>query len=99
MAKSQESFSKREKEKKRLKKRQEKQKKKEERKAANAESGSSLDDMIAYVDENGNSTGYDDVYTRLEKYRNHFDAVGWAVPYRIRKCGGSFRAGKRSSVS
>ena len=31
---------------------------------------------LVYVDENGNSAGYDDVYTRLEKYRNHFDAVG-----------------------
>ncbi|WP_262325939.1 cold-shock protein [Carboxylicivirga litoralis] len=54
MAKSQQSFSKKEKEAKRLKKRQEKQKKQEERKA-NAKS-SSLDDMIAYVDEFGNIT-------------------------------------------
>ncbi|WP_430815509.1 cold-shock protein [Carboxylicivirga sp. RSCT41] len=54
MAKSQQSFSKKEKETKRLKKRQEKQKKLEERRA-NAKS-SSLDDMIAYVDEFGNIT-------------------------------------------
>lgn len=45
------SFNKRELEKKRDQKRQEKQKRKEERKA-NVGSGS-LDDMIAYVDENG----------------------------------------------
>ncbi len=51
MAKSQETFNKKEKEKLRIKKREEKQKKKDERKA---EGASSFDDMIAYVDENGN---------------------------------------------
>lgn len=45
------SFNKRELEKKKAQKREEKQKRKEERKA-NSSSGS-LDDMIAYVDENG----------------------------------------------
>jgi len=49
MGRSQETFGKKEKEKKRLKKRQDKQKKKDERKPG----GSGLDDMIAYVDENG----------------------------------------------
>ncbi|BDD08128.1 hypothetical protein FUAX_05600 [Fulvitalea axinellae] len=54
MAKSQETFSKKEKEKKRLKKRQDKQQKKAERRAASAENaGSGLDDMMVYVDENG----------------------------------------------
>jgi len=48
------SFNKRELEKKKEQKRQEKLKRKEERKA-NA-GGSSLDDMIAYVDENGRIT-------------------------------------------
>lgn len=52
MGKSQETYNKKEKEKKRLKKRLEKQQKKEERKQ-NGET-SSFDDMIAYVDENGN---------------------------------------------
>ena len=52
MAKSQETYSKKEKDKKKLRKRQEKMAKREERKA-NATSGS-LDDMIAYVDEFGN---------------------------------------------
>lgn len=47
------SFNKRENEKKKASKRLEKQKKKEERKANGT---SSLDDMIAYVDENGNIT-------------------------------------------
>lgn len=53
MSKSQETFSKKEKEKKRLKKRQDKELKKEERKA-NAVKGKSLEEMMAYVDENGN---------------------------------------------
>jgi cold shock CspA family protein len=53
MAKSKESFNKKEKEKKRLKQRQEKREKMEERKA-NAGKGKSLDDMMAYIDENGN---------------------------------------------
>lgn len=55
MAKSQQSFNKKEKEKKRLKKRKDKLAKKEERKA-NSNKGASFDDMIAYVDEFGNIT-------------------------------------------
>ncbi len=55
MAKSKETFAKREKEKKRIKAREEKKEKKEERKA-NANKGKSLDDMLAYVDEFGNLT-------------------------------------------
>lgn len=51
MAKSQQTYNKKEKEKKRLKKRQDKLAKKEERKA-NATDGD-FDSMIAYVDENG----------------------------------------------
>ncbi|GAB3232300.1 cold shock domain-containing protein [Hymenobacter seoulensis] len=53
MGRSQATFGKRENEKKRLKKRQDKEEKKEERQA-NAKKGQSLDDMLAYVDENGN---------------------------------------------
>lgn len=53
MARSQETFNKKEKEKKRLKKRQEKALKKEERKSNNSK-GDGFDSMIAYVDENGN---------------------------------------------
>ena len=53
MAKSQETFGKKEKEKKRKKQQQEKREKMEERKA-NAKKGKSLDEMMAYVDdENG----------------------------------------------
>ena len=52
MSKSQETFSKKEKEKKRLKKKKEKQQRKEERQANAGDS--SLDSMMAYVDEFGN---------------------------------------------
>ena len=55
MGKSQETFSKKEKEKQRLKKRQDKQEKKEERQA-NARNGNNLESMMAYLDENGNIT-------------------------------------------
>ncbi|WP_420149223.1 cold shock domain-containing protein [Spirosoma sp.] len=55
MGRSQETFSKKEKEKARDKKRKDKEKKKEDRKAS-ASKGQSLDTMLAYVDENGNLT-------------------------------------------
>lgn len=55
MARSKESFNKKEKEKKRQKQKQEKKEKMEERKA-NAAKGKSLNDMLAYLDENGNLT-------------------------------------------
>jgi cold shock CspA family protein len=48
-----ETFGKKEKEKKRQQKKKEKEQKKAERKA-NAKTGASLEDMMAYVDENGN---------------------------------------------
>ena len=32
--------------------------------------------MLTYVDPDGNAVGYDDVFTRIEKYRAHFEAVG-----------------------
>jgi cold shock CspA family protein len=53
MGRSQDTFSKKEKEKNRLKKRKEKEEKKEERKA-NSNKGKSFEEMLAYVDENGN---------------------------------------------
>lgn len=52
MAKSQNTFNKKENEQKRLKKRKDKIQKKEDRKSNSGENG--LDSMIAYVDENGN---------------------------------------------
>lgn len=53
MGRSSGTFSKRDKEKKRLQKRQEKEQKKEDRKA---EGSRSFEEMLAYVDENGNLT-------------------------------------------
>lgn len=55
MAKSGGTFGKKEKEKKRLKQQQEKAEKMAERKA-NAKKGKSLDEMMAYIDEEGNIT-------------------------------------------
>ena len=54
MAKSKETFNKKEKEQKRFKQKQNKREKMEERKA-NKKSGN-LEDMMAYLDENGNLT-------------------------------------------
>jgi cold shock CspA family protein len=53
MARSSQSFNKREKEKQKKKERQEKKEKMDERKAQ-AKKGQSLEDMMAYIDENGN---------------------------------------------
>ena len=57
MARSQDSFNKKEKEKKRRKKNQEKQERREQRKVEKAEAGvKSFEDMLSYVDENGHLT-------------------------------------------
>jgi hypothetical protein len=53
MSRSQQKHQKREKEKQKLQHRQEKAEKMQERKA-NAQKGKNLDDMLAYLDENGN---------------------------------------------
>lgn len=55
MGRSQATFGKKENEKKRLKKRMDKAERKEERQA-NAKNGGNLDEMLAYVDEDGNIT-------------------------------------------
>jgi hypothetical protein len=52
MAKSTQSFNKKEREKKQQQKRQEKEQKKEERKSHSNE-GKSIDNMLAYVDDQG----------------------------------------------
>ncbi len=65
MARSQESFNKKEKEKRRLKKKKDKQQKREERKISSE--GGGLDNMIAYVDENGNITDTQPDPTRKKK--------------------------------
>ena len=53
MAKSKQTFNKKEKEQRRLKQRKDKEQKMEERKAGK-KNGSRLEDMMAYLDENGN---------------------------------------------
>ena len=55
MARSKETFNKRAKEQKRLKERQDKKEKMDERKL-NKQKGLKLEDMLAYVDDNGNIT-------------------------------------------
>ena len=55
MARSKETFNKRAKEQKRLKERQDKKEKMDERKL-NKQKGLKLEDMMAYVDDNGNIT-------------------------------------------
>lgn len=55
MARPRETFSKKEAEKRKMQKRKEKEERKEARKA-NAKEGASLEEMFAYVDENGNLT-------------------------------------------
>ena len=57
MAKSQESFNKKEKEKKRRKKKKEKQERRAQRKVEREEAGKkTFEEMLSYVDENGNLT-------------------------------------------
>ena len=62
-----ETFNKKEKEKKRLKKQQEKKEKAEERKATNTK-GKSLDQMMAYIDENGNISSTPPDPTKKKKF-------------------------------
>ncbi len=57
MGRSQETFNKKENAKKRLQKQKEKEQRREEKRQSGASNkGKSLDDMLAYVDENGNIT-------------------------------------------
>lgn len=66
MAKAQTSFNKKENEKKRQQKRNDKEEKRKERQA-NAVSGQGLEEMMAYVDENGNITSTPPDPTRKRK--------------------------------
>ena len=67
-----ETFSKKEKEKARQKKRKDKEEKREERKAS-AQKGLGLDDMMAYVDENGNITSTPPDPTKKRRVIDHAD--------------------------
>ncbi len=75
MAKSQETFNKKEAEKKRQKKKQEKEQKKEDRKNS-AKSGSSLEEMMAYVDENGNLSSTPPDPKKIKKIREEDIEIG-----------------------
>jgi cold shock CspA family protein len=75
MGRSQETFNKKEKEKLRLKKRNDKALKKEERKASGS---SSLDDMIAYVDENGHISSTPPDLTKKKKIKSEDIQIGIA---------------------
>lgn len=78
MAKSQETYNKKEKEKLRLKKRQDKQQKQEERKSN--PQGGGLDNMIAYVDEYGNITDTPPDLTRKKKI--NAESIEISIPKR-----------------
>ena len=73
MARAQESFSKKENEKKRLKKQQEKAERRDERQANKKDS--TLEEMFAYVDENGNITSTPPDPTKKKKEINVEDIV------------------------
>jgi len=67
MGRSQETFNKKENAKKKLQKQKEKEQRREERRqAAASNKGKSLDEMLAYVDENGNITATPPDPTRLK---------------------------------
>ena len=78
MGRTQETFGKKEKEKKRLQKRKEKLQKMEERKSSPTDS--SLENMMAYVDENGNLV--DTPPNPLKKKKVDADSIELGVPKR-----------------
>src|SRR5688500_20319403 len=71
MGRSQQSFNKKEKEKKRAKQRQDKEEKMQQRKA-DLKKGKSLDEMMAYIDEDGNISATPPDPTK-KKVFNHED--------------------------
>ena len=90
MAKSQETFSKKEKEKKRLKKRKDKLEKREERRENSP--GGGLENMTAYVDEDGNITDTPPDPTKKKKLVNA-KSIEIGVPKR-EDTGPSIRTGR-----
>ncbi|MBT8264784.1 MAG: cold shock domain-containing protein [Maribacter sp.] len=92
MAKSQQSYNKREKEKKRLKRREEKQKKKEARKAESKESGGGI--PFAYVDQYGNLTDTPQDHTEKEEIDASEIVLG--IPKKVEEEFDPVRTGKVS---
>lgn len=94
MAKSQQSYNKKEKEKKRLKKKQEKRERREQRKLEKAEAGpKSFEDMLSYVDEDGNLTSVKPDPTKKRKEIKAEDIV-LGVPTREKEDFDPVREGK-----
>jgi cold shock CspA family protein len=91
MAKSQESLNKQEKEKKRFKKLKDKQQKSEERKKNSL--GGSLENMIAYVDENGMVTDTPPDPTKKKKVIDA-SSIEIGVPKRIEDDAPTIRKGR-----
>lgn len=89
MARSQQSFSKREKEKQRAKEKQEKREKMAERKASKKEQ--SLDDMMAYIDENGNLSSTPPDPSKMRTFEA--DEIEIGVPQQREEEGDAFRTG------
>ena len=77
MGRSTETFNKKEKEKKRLKKQKEKKEKAEERKNS-SHKGGSLEDMMAYVDEDGNISSTPPDPTKKKQYNLEDIQIGVA---------------------
>ncbi len=77
MGRPTETFNKKEKEKKRLKKQLEKKEKAEDRKS-NAVKGKSLEDMMAYIDENGNISSTPPDPTKKKKFKTEDIQIGIA---------------------
>ena len=92
MAKSQQSYNKRQKEKQRLKKREEKQKRKEARKADSKESGGGI--PFAYVDQYGNLT--DTPQDSEEKEEIDASSIELGVPKKEQEAYDPVRKGKVS---
>ncbi len=91
MARSKETFNKREKEKQRQKEKKEKKEKMEERKA-NAIKGKSLNDMLAYIDENGNITSTPPDPKKKKVFNAEEIEIG--VPKYVEEPGESVREGR-----
>jgi len=90
MGRSQETFSKKDKEKNKIKKRQDKQLKKEERKANSK--GGGLENMMAYLDENGNIT--DTPMDPKAKITVDAESIDFNVPKRTDEPEETVRKGK-----
>lgn len=90
MAKSQITFNKQDKEKKRLKKRLDKQQKREERKSNSP--GGGFENMIAYVDENGNIT--DTSPDPAKKKKINANSIEVSVPKREKEEAITIRTGR-----